>query len=108
MCRIVARTLIFFILFANLAWAADMDEVGLANAADIVQLSVGSTDGAATGAACDKNGFCDHCCHGTAHYVGFPQQIAPAFAGNACCAPSFEVTAYQERDKEPPVPPPNI
>lgn len=110
MYRIVAKTLIFFILFANLAWAADMDEIGIAH--DSAKVFTSSIDGPA-GPSDDgdgglKSGLCDHCCHGSAHYIGFPTEAGNTFQGCASFAPALWLTAHYSRDIEPPLPPPNI
>lgn len=113
MRRAVVNVLIFFILFANLSWAADMDELGIAHdAAKVFTSSVDGLGGPSTdgdfGHDGAKHGSCDHCCHGSAHYVGVPHTASPVFADNASCAPALWVTARYSRDQEPPVPPPNI
>ncbi|MBZ0070142.1 MAG: hypothetical protein K8I04_00205 [Gammaproteobacteria bacterium] len=113
MHKIVAKALIFFILFANLAWAADMDEIGIAH--DAAKISISSIDG--PGGPSDdgglghdgvKNGTCDHCCHGSAHYVGFPPGAVTAFQYCASATHTLWLTAHYSRDTEPPLPPPNI
>ncbi len=103
---IVAKTLIFFILFANLAWAADMDEVGVVHdSAKLLVISDAPEDPIDNG---HNNDPCDHCCHGTAHYVGLPHKTTPTFTDNTSCVPSPQLAAYLGRDLDPPVPPPNI
>ena len=112
MHRKIAKALIFFILFANLAWAADMDELGISNDSSKVQASVsalgGPSDDGGTGHDGVKNGVCDHCCHGSAHYVGDPHQTSLDFAADVSCASALRVTTWYSRDIEPPLPPPNI
>ncbi|MEW5756455.1 MAG: hypothetical protein AB1810_09125 [Pseudomonadota bacterium] len=113
MRRAVVKALMFFILFANLSWAADMDELGIAHdAAKVFTSSVdgpgGSSDDGGLGHDGAKNVGCDHCCHGSAHYVGVPHTASPVFADNASCIPAQRVIARHSRDQEPPVPPPNI
>ena len=112
MRRAIVKALIFFILFANLAWAADMDETGIAHdTAKVLVFSDGPGDPSDDGGAGHdgvKNGACDHCCHGSAHYVGVPYQTSLDFADDASCAPAVRVTTRYSRDQEPPLPPPNI
>ncbi len=107
MYRMLAKVLILFILFANLAWAADMDEVGVVHdSAKLLVISDAPQD------PVDNDGHkkdpCDPCCHGTALYVGLPHKSTPTFTDNTSCAPSPQLAAYLGRDLEPPVPPPNI
>lgn len=106
MLRTIAKALVFFILFANLAWAMDMDEV------DIVHDSAGLfVVGDVPDTPIDhgqKNDPCDHYCHGTAHWVGLLHKTTPTFTDNASCAPSTQLAAYPGRDLDPPFPPPNI
>lgn len=113
MYRIVAKALIIFILFANFAWAADMDEIGIAH--EVAKMSISSIDGQS--GATDggfghddmKNGStCDHCCHGSAHYIGFPPGAVTAFPQFTSTTSTSWLTAYYSRDTEPPLPPPNI
>lgn len=112
MHRRIAKALIFFILFANLAWAADMDEIGFAHHATEVQASISGADGQSdvgdTGHIGLKHDSCDHCCHGSAHYVGVPYQTSFDLADNASCAPALRVTTRYSREPEPPLPPPDI
>lgn len=108
----IVKALIFFILFANLAWAADMDELGVQHDPAKVQASVGGSGGPSDDGDSGHNGLkhgpCDHCCHGSAHYVGVPYQTSLDFADDVSCAPALRVTTRYSRDIEPPLPPPNI
>lgn len=55
------------LLYAGFAWAADMPgETLFGHGAHWSQDADGQSD---TGHAADA---CDHCCHGSAHYLGFP------------------------------------
>lgn len=112
MRRTIAKALVLFILFANLAWAADMDEIGVLHDATKVQATIGLSDGPSddgdSGQDGLKHGPCDHCCHGSAHYVGFPPGNVAAFQDPASAMPALWLTAYYSRDTEPPLPPPNI
>ena len=109
MRRLIARLLVFFVLFANLAWAADMDEIGVGHGSDPVVSLAGGLD-QPSGAGHDdlKGGPCDHCCHGSAHYVGFPSQAFSAFTDCGSASPAFWLISYHGRDKEPPLQPPKI
>lgn len=113
MRQIIAKSLIFLILFANLAWAADMDEIGIADDATKAFTSLiagggGASDDGSTGHDGLQNGTCDHCCHGSAHYVGLPPGAVTAFQDPASVTLALWLTAYYSRDTEPPLPPPNI
>lgn len=113
MRRTVVKALIFFILFANLAWAADGYERGIAHDPAEVQASISTLDGqpdedGGTDHAGLKHGPCDHCCHGTAHYVGFPPDAVIAFPQFTSTTPTSWLTTCYSRDTEPPLPPPNI
>ncbi len=112
MRRMIARALMFFILFANLAWAADMDDGGLFHK-DIKVLSISdAADGQATdgspGPDTPNHAPCDHCCHGSAHYVGLTQTALLSLPSARCAVQRLWLDAVYSHDKEPPLPPPNI
>ena len=110
----VARLLTFFLLFANVAWAADIHEVTSLVAGDTV-MTYGDL---AAGWACPSDTQksqddgrvvpCDHCCHGTSHYLGvLPDGIPNAsHANDAVRVPGL--VSYLSRAKEPPLQPPKI
>ena len=114
MRRAIVKVVIFFILFANLAWATDMDELGIVHDAaakafsSAVDESGGSSDDGVAGHDGLQNGPCDHCCHGSAHYIGLPPGAVTAFQDPASVTLALWLTAYYSRDTEPPLPPPNI
>lgn len=112
MHRSIATILIFFVLFANLAWAVDMYEIGVGQGSDTVVSLVGGLDqpsgDGGTGYDGLKDGPCGHCCHGSAHLIGFPLQSFSAFTNRGSASPAFWLTAYRGRDKEPPLQPPKI
>ncbi|GMR18398.1 MAG: hypothetical protein BMS9Abin33_0809 [Gammaproteobacteria bacterium] len=71
MRRFFIKILIIFIFSSNIAWAADAHaEAFLGHGlAEAIQLdSVQDTGGLSDAVIYDY----DHCCHGTAHYLGFP------------------------------------
>ena len=109
----LAKILIPFILFANLAWAADMDEAGSASGTEEVQTSLNVMDGSGDRAGDDnlqgaKMVFCDHCCHGGLHYLGLPAGVSHLFPDRVSSLPLAVTAGYRSRDLEPPLPPPNI
>lgn len=109
MRRIIAKTLVLFILFANLAWAADMDEAGITHGPAKVSSSLDApSDNGDPVHDGLKDGSCDHCCHGTAHYFGFPAGTMPMLADCASIAAASRLNAYHSRYKEPPLQPPTI
>lgn len=112
MRRSIAKMLILFVLFANFSWAADMDEIGVGHGSDTVVSLAGGLDqpsgDSGTGHDGLKNGPCDHCCHGSAHYIGFPPQSFSTFTDCGSASLAFWLTAYHGRDKEPPLQPPKI
>lgn len=112
MHKAIARILVFFVLFANLAWAADLDEIGVEYGSDTVVSLAGSLDqpsgDSGTGHDSQNNGPCDHCCHGSAHCVGFLPQSFSAFTDSASDSPAFLLAAYRGHDQEPPLHPPKI
>lgn len=67
MRRLISQCLIISILYAGVAWAADTHaEAYFGHGAEWSQGADNQPD---TGNGVDT---CDHCCHGSAHYVGFP------------------------------------
>ncbi len=114
MRQLIAKFLVFFILFANLAWAADLVEAGVLHADDQA-LSVGADlhaghlgDGATPDSGDLKQVPCDHCCHGSAHYVGLTPHLLSALSAAECAVFLPVAAALSSRDNEPPLPPPNI
>ncbi len=105
MCHAVARLLILFILSANLAWAADMDELYAAPESGKVLAGADQQD---PGHEAWKNTPCGHCCHATAHYVGLPPVSLSSFQSVDCVVEPGWLAAIYSLDKEPPLPPPNI
>lgn len=107
MHSLIARVLVFFILFANLAWAADVHEMlAVPQPADILVAGDPASD-----SGCDQGGHtasCDHCCHGAAHYVGVPPGDIAGFPAAESVRPSIRLSTATSYDLEPPLPPPNI
>lgn len=112
MRRATAKVLVLFILFGNVAWAADIHEAASAPAAAHTgdyDHSGGQSDPGHDPQHDGSSGTpCDHCCHGAAHYLGFPPKIHFALFATGSCAPALRVAGYRSRAKEPPLPPPNI
>lgn len=109
----LAKLIILFILFANLAWAVDMDEVGppgeTAGEPSIMNMTDDRGDGAGhDDAQAGKMVFCDHCCHGSVHYLGLPVSLSGVHTTSFFARPVSLGLGYRSRDLEPPLPPPNI
>ncbi|HED52421.1 MAG TPA: hypothetical protein ENI83_02580 [Gammaproteobacteria bacterium] len=104
----VARTLILFILSANLVWAADMDEICVAPESGNVLIGAVQPGGQDTGLDVQKGTFCSHCCHASAHYVGLPPVSLTSFPNADNATEPVRLLVFYSFDKEPPLPPPNI
>lgn len=101
MRRLIARCLIFSLLFANLAWAADVHaEAFFGHEAGWSQDADHSPD---TGPAADT---CDHCCHGGAHYTGMPAESAGMIGVVAAQAADPCIDPYLSFAVPPPTEPP--
>ncbi len=110
MRHFIARSLVFFILFGNFSWAADLDEAGIGDGHAVVVAAAAVMDSVADPGCLHQGadkGFCDHCCHGSAHYTGFPAVILHPFATCGACMPIAWVQDASSRDIEPPLPPPD-
>ena len=104
---ILTRVLVFLLLFANLSWVAHAERLALAHeqggqgTAVLVQETTGWGD-----AGCMDAGFCDHCCHGGAHYVGVLPETSLLSAAPRHALPHLPCSDYRSRTTQPPLPPP--
>ncbi len=108
MQRFIAKLLVFFILFANLAWAADMDEVLAVASPGEVFLTGDLPDNHDFGHDVQKTTPCNHCCHGSAHYTGLLPTSPITLPSSTCNDQPLSLAVVHSRDKEPPLQPPNI
>lgn len=109
MRRLIATTLVFFVLFANLAWAADLSEFRIATSADASLIVTHDHNATDKGASHNqKSDICDHCCHGSAHYVGFPSATVAPFVDRGCASLVMTLAVYGSRATKPPLQPPRI
>lgn len=102
--------MIVFVLFSGATWAADFDEIDLAadvqSAAATAALASPSTHSETQKAPADVP--CDHCCHGAAHYVGFPSESQTVLTHPSNAFPLVRPVARDTRSKEPPFHPPKV
>ncbi|GBE10241.1 hypothetical protein BMS3Bbin12_00245 [bacterium BMS3Bbin12] len=108
MRQTIAKLLVFFILSANLAWIADMDEVRAATEPGKVLLAGDQPDEDGSGHAVQDSTPCDHSGHESAHYFGLlpdPLSFRPK-SDHAVRSP--RLTALRSRDQAPPLRPPKI
>ncbi len=112
MLRLLAKALVFFLLFANLSWVAHA-EVLVAGGGSCMSITTAVPDDAPETGVSNHfkvvhDGACDHSCHGSAHFVGMapgPFDHPPLFSS---AAPGGNGIHFLSRDTEPPLPPPNI
>lgn len=112
MRRFIAKSLILFVMFAGIAWAADLNEIALSSGAHATASVAGAVDGQPVpnpiNGKVPLGSACDHCCHGAGHYVGFPSTpffVVPIARDRA---PMIACAAHSNRIKEPPLQPPKI
>lgn len=109
MFKFIAKVLIVFILFAGVTWAADMDEIGCAEESQSIAVAGDdnlSSDPASSKASVDVP--CDHCCHGAAHFVGFPSQAGAGLVDGGTDFFVVLVVAHATRGAQVPFHPPKI
>lgn len=107
MFRILARALVCFILFANLSWAADLQAVNPGHDPADTHLT-DDTGGRHSDDSDTPLHVCDHCCHGSAHYVGIPPAASIAAAAPVSPFPAGLTRHLRSHAGAPPLPPPNI
>ncbi len=93
----IAKVLILFVLFGNIAWAADLDEIHLGEADITVQ------DGQHNLPVQDS---CDHCCHGTAHFMGIFTQLDKLAGIEPLRFINTSIKTRYFNSLQPPTPPP--
>ncbi len=109
MYRTIAKVLVVFLVSANLTWATDLDENGFQGAESRQQTDV---DGASHVLSGDygqdilKDVPCNHCCHGSAHYLGLPYVACVVSADFVCESVLDRLSAPRSRAKDPPQHPP--
>jgi len=111
MHRPIAAIVALFLLFANLAWATDLEEFGVTPGDDVVAWAGCADSGQAGGESGHDGGQkapCDHCCHGGGHYLGLPSSSLDARADAGPARPAPHMSALLDRDREPPLQPPRI
>jgi hypothetical protein len=108
MRRTIAKLLVFFILSANLAWAADMDEVRAATEPGKVLLAGDQPDEDGSGHSVRNAPSCDHYSHESAHYSGLLPGSLLLPPKSDCAVRPLRLTALQSRDQDPPLRPPKI
>lgn len=101
MRRLVAQCLIVSLLFAGVAWSADIHaEAYFGHEAGWSQSLDQTPD---TGPAADT---CDHCCHGTAHYTGLLAGASVLMAPATQAAAVHGDDAHRSFALPPPIEPP--
>jgi|GEM_PF-1407415 len=101
MRRFIAQLLALSILFAGVAWAADAH----AEAFFGHDINVPSLGGDLPDDFSD-DGSCDHCCHGTAHYLGLLLTSSAVVADTDGRVTVLPVVSYHSRANAPPTQPP--
>lgn len=112
----IGKVLIFFIVFANFAWAVDADAIAFTKPDPDKALffckdayeGKDTHEGKDTQQIQHLDASCHHCCHASAHITAI---TGDAFADSINANGDVYVTRvknFQSRDKEPPVQPPNI
>ncbi len=101
MRRFIAKLLALSILFGGVAWAAD------AHAEAYLGYDVNlSSLGGDLPNRCSDDGPCDHCCHGTAHYLGLLLTSSAVVADTDGRVTVLPVVLYHSRANAPPTQPP--
>ncbi len=108
MRQTIAKLLVFFILSANLAWAADMDEVRVATEPGKVLLVGDQPNADGSGHAVQNTTPCGHFGHESAHYSGLLPGSLSLAPKSDCAVRPLRLTALQSRDQAPPLRPPKI
>ncbi len=112
MRHVMAKLLIFSILFANLTWAADMGKVGGATEPGKLLLAGDQTDEYGSGQDIkpdlQKVAACDQYCHWSGHYTWLLSGSLPLLPKADCADQPPWLTALQTFDQDPPLHPPKI
>lgn len=105
MRRAVATVLVFILVLANVAWSADLDEAVAGSGVKVTDGSTHHADGA-DDLHEDHQASCDHCCHGSAHFVGLPPARLLVAQARDNDAPVPARAPYRTRTIAPPLHPP--
>ncbi len=101
MRRFIAQLLALSILFAGVAWAADAHaEAFFGHDTNLPSLSDDLPNDFS------DDGPCDHCCHGTAHYLGLLLIPSAMVAATDSCVTVLPIVSYHSRVNAPPSRPP--
>lgn len=106
MVRLVVSLMILCVLVANVAWAVAADDPASCPGAAPALDAVVDGGGPAQLPSDTDDAPWDHCCHGSAHYLGLPLTVFAAHRPDASAAPSAGIVTYHSRVKEPPLQPP--
>lgn len=106
----IGKVLVFFIVFANLAWAVDADALSFTSTDPDKALFFCKDSHESSDIQSEQqlDASCHHCCHASAHYTAITDD---GFATQININRDIHIVRakfFQSRDKEPPVQPPHI